>query len=261
MEHRNQHPDWDKMNTPFDRELLDAGFDAENTDIRTWTENPEEVIRIRANGIVSSAEIAKEYKRGDELINELSNEFGVAAAPREHVIGHDPDTREPATYTISARIHGQDLGEIAPAEKADDPRIKELDDFYKSLAQYYEKKYRESGDYLSDLSSAQFVWGRKNGDNRDKVYLVDTDPIFLHFDKSRSGNKEIYAELSEDFFGSVRTLGEMIVDSEHDLNHNRRWSRLKLKSARAELKKFWQSMDDEDRKHYHMVELARRLNF
>lgn len=115
------------------------------------------------------------FKRGINIFHNLRDRYGIAFAQIDYtIIGGKK--KYPTIYTIIDKIEGESLKEISvvPAEAN-----KKIDEFYSSMAQYYLDIYYEGIDYWWDFKNEQVVYGHKNGEKQDKVYIVDLEPDYF----------------------------------------------------------------------------------
>jgi hypothetical protein len=123
--------------------------------------------------LVELVEIAK------ELFTELQEKYEINV-PADFFIGKDKEEKE-VVYSVVDKIEGKHLGEVEKSEEVS----KKIEKLYTSVAKYFLDKSKEGGLYLWDIcGQSQYVYGKKSGDNEDKIYLIDTD-IWLN--NSRTG--------------------------------------------------------------------------
>ncbi|MDO8523427.1 MAG: hypothetical protein Q7S12_04080 [bacterium] len=113
-----------------------------------------------------------EFKDGIKDIRELSEHYNIALPDFEFVIGKRSGGLI-NVFTMIDKIDGENLWQIKrfPAEAKN-----KLDTFYSSMAQYYFDKYKNGGSYFYDFKADQFVYGHKNGEKENKIYMVDIEP-------------------------------------------------------------------------------------
>ncbi len=109
-----------------------------------------------------------------ELYNELETKFGISI-PADFCIGKD-DHGFDVVFSIVDKIRGDDLTRLKWSEGVPD----QIETLYASLARYFMEKRETGGLYLWDINHpSQYVYGRKSDDQREKIYLIDTD-IFIN---------------------------------------------------------------------------------
>lgn len=113
-----------------------------------------------------------EFKEGVRDIRELSERYGIALPTFEFVLG-DRGGDKINIFTVIDKIDGESLQNV---EKFPQEAKDKLDNFYKSMAQYYFDKYKEGGNYFWDFRNSQFIYGHKKGEKEDRVYMVDIEP-------------------------------------------------------------------------------------
>lgn len=165
---------------PF-RSLVSSGISEMFSEIES---NPNKVIRTesfdeldeRYNNKIEITELTKITKK---LFKELEEKYGIPT-PVDFLIGKNKEG-DKVVYSIVDKIAGRNLEEVEPSVEV----ITKSDALYASVAKYFFDKSNEGGPYLCDINNpSQFVYGRKHGEQEDKVYLVDTD---LYISNSRVG--------------------------------------------------------------------------
>lgn len=98
-------------------------------------------------------------------------------APVRFVVAHN-DASEEVLYmlvdAVSPEKKEQELTEAELKEKAEN-----MYSLYENILRYYLHAYISGKPFLNDIErSKQYVWGKKNGDQNNKFYLVDVEPSF-----------------------------------------------------------------------------------
>ncbi len=127
----------------------------------------------------SKIEISELVEIAKRLYKELEEKYGILV-PAEFFLGKDKLGNN-VVYSVADKIEGQHLGEIEKSKEV----IEKVEALYTSVARYFLDKSKEGGLYLWDIcGESQYIYGKKVGDEGDKIYLIDTD-IWLN--NSRTG--------------------------------------------------------------------------
>ncbi len=117
-----------------------------------------------------------------KLFQELEN-YGIEA-PVKWVVAEAPiedKYQGPALYALTDKINGTEFGNISLNEE--EKAFVKIKDTINSWIDYISSKLDQDGYFLTDITRGrQYVYGKKEGDLENKVYLVDTDP-FISKDK------------------------------------------------------------------------------
>ena len=138
-------------------------------------ENFEELLEKHGGKI----EIPKLVEIAKKLYREFEDKYGISV-PAEFFIGKNREGDD-VVYSITDKINGKNFGEIENSNEI----ISKVEVLYTSVARYLLDKSKEGGLYLWDIcGESQYNYGKKVGDEGDKIYLIDTD-IWLN--NSRTG--------------------------------------------------------------------------
>ena len=138
-------------------------------------ENPDKIVRAesfeeiekRFSGKLNIFELAEITKK---LFSELEEKYGISV-PATFYIGADKRGNK-VIYSVVDKISGKHLGEMENSKEAK----KQVSDLYSSVAEYFLDKSKEKGTYLWDTSApSQYIYGTKPNEQKEKIYLVDTD--------------------------------------------------------------------------------------
>jgi len=139
---------------------------------------------------------------------ELFLEFGSYEhinVPRLDIIEGVIDSQVvPGTYIfVRDRLDGQDLARKRFGLRGRNKAVKVMEGFLTSLADYAGDKYLKGGFYLSDQQHYdQYIYGRRPGDLKDKVYFVDLHPFFGYLREDDNWARRFYAVDMLGFIGS-----------------------------------------------------------
>lgn len=105
-----------------------------------------------------------------KLYTELGEKYGIVA---------------PVTFSIEKNNKGEDVvcsivdkikGEHFENINNQEDLLNKVEKLYSSIAEYFLDKYKEGGLYIWDINGeSQYLYGKKEGDTEDKIYIVDTD--------------------------------------------------------------------------------------
>ena len=115
------------------------------------------------------------------------------------VIGKD-DEAKTVTFTIVDNIIGENLEDT---KQFSTELVGEMDNFFYSLALYYNDRFDMRTEYLADLGNAQFVYGHKFNEAENHIYLVNVDPGFQESFFGEGDKEGIY---EEDFEETIEHL-------------------------------------------------------
>ncbi|MEK7579195.1 MAG: hypothetical protein AAB460_01535 [Patescibacteria group bacterium] len=166
---------------PFVGSRLDSEVSEDHKGSGKLTEienNPNKVIRRESLDALrtrykNKIEIVELVRIAKTLFEELETKYGIEA-PVDFIIGVDAPGNG-VVYSIVDKIDGEGLGVLGDSSEA----LSQIQDLYASVARYYLDKLRDGGFYLNDIANeAQYVYGKKPGTEKNKIYLVDTDIYF-----------------------------------------------------------------------------------
>ena len=107
-----------------------------------------------------------------EFFDRLRTTYDISVPDINLVLGRN-DKGQDRMLMVVDKIEGQSIEEsrLLPAEAKE-----KFDSFYASLFSSILDDYRANRFFFSDVDNSQFVYGRKQGDSEDSVYLVDVEP-------------------------------------------------------------------------------------
>jgi len=214
FENANQPP-----TPPFKENLVDFPARAINSDIpegypvllKHFENNPEKIVKISRkeniyrftgeNDPVESPKSIEIQKKSKEHYSELAGKYNIAITQPEYVIGKDEDGKESVVYSVSDRIHGDNLLERIKDFKPEE--IEELENLLISLMDYFEDKFNNDNYYLGDVGNlGNYMYGRKKEEDKDRIYLVDVEPVLNDLDSSEKRNF-FYSRIKEVFYPQI----------------------------------------------------------
>lgn len=162
--------------------LEPTNFDVGN--VKIWKLKDDTSVFVREN-IPHNEEtldsIEASARDGERLFGKISREYGIRVVGmhikrEKNVEGND------AVFTFVDAIDGENL---AKKQSLPQEAKGELEDMYASLARYYGDSWRNDLPYWGDCRSDQFVYGKKFGETRDHLYIVDVDSKFFRKGEDR----------------------------------------------------------------------------
>lgn len=221
---------------PFKKALMESGVNHHQKEkLKKFEEDDRNIIRDQTLASladsfedikkISDTEKVKMFKK---MFDELRESYNIKVPNIEFVIGNNEEGN-PSVYIITEKIKGTKIENFCDISDKEG-FIKELDELHYNLARYIHNKYKNEEYYLNDIFSIrQYMFGKKEGDKKDHIYLIDTDPY--------AGNK---------FFGflcDARDLSEKIVEMEKNIGNN-----TKFEKVRDEFKEFINSISRDFKK-------------
>ena len=146
---------------------------------------PNKIIRVeRADELLSKHNNAFEFpelvQEAGRLYRELEEKYGINVPINTYKIEKDKSGHD-IVYCIVDRIEGKHLEEVDLSNEFNE----QVETLYTSVARYFVDKQKEGGLYLWDINGqSQYIYGKKSGEQNDKIYLIDTD---IWMSRSRTG--------------------------------------------------------------------------
>ena len=97
------------------------------------------------------------------------------------------------------------------------------------MVRYYADRYRTGGDYWWDFHDDQFVFGHKDKETKDQIYLVDVEPYMREANPRNKGSEDVLRRISDVF--------ELSKESEKNFQ-NRLGLRIRAMSSKEHLRVF-----------------------
>lgn len=146
-------------------------------------DNPNKIIRVESFDELKSKhnnklEIDELIEVAKKSFTEMEEEYGISCSV-DFVVSKDKNGKD-VVCSISDRIEGKQLGNVEKTEKF----VIKIKKLYSAIAKYFLYKFSDGGLYVWDINGeSQYIYGKKQGDKEDKIYLIDTD-IWLSRSKS-----------------------------------------------------------------------------
>lgn len=142
-----------------------------------YEKTPEITIREKA-----------EYLRNKAIqFKKIVDRLGIRMAETTYIIGTDPKTNAPALFGATERIEGENLEEMKLLDKEVTEKI---DNLYAKIITDLIDSYKKENYFWCDPQNEQFVYGKKEKDEKSDIYLVDVDPDILDWNTVPMENKE-----------------------------------------------------------------------
>lgn len=138
-------------------------------------DNPNKIIRVESfdelkNKHDNKLEIGELVETAKKLYKELEEKYEISS-PVDFAVSKDKEGND-IVCSITDRINGKQLENV---EKTKEFKIK-TEKLYASISKYFLDKFNEGGLYVWDINGeSQYIYGKKEGDKEDKIYLIDTD--------------------------------------------------------------------------------------
>lgn len=215
--------------SPFKEELVDLPVKTFNRDfpegysltLKQFESDPEKIVKISTKeniyrfspekNPVESSETLEIIKKSKQHYEELSKKYGIAITPFEYIIGTGEEEKEPVLYSVSDKIHGDNLFAKIKNLKSEE-NIRETENLLIALTNYFEDKFHNDNCYLGDVSNlSNYMYGRRIGENKDRIYLVDVEPVLNKLD-SLEDKKFFYSRMKEVFYQDIEYVeGELRI--------------------------------------------------
>ena len=145
-------------------------------------DNPNKIIRTESfyglnKRFKDKIEIIELVRIAKKLYGELEAKYDIPV-PADFLIGKDKKGEE-VVYSVVDKIDGKNLNDVESSDEV----VTQVQDLYASIARYFLNKSKEEGSYLVDINGpSQYVYGKKPGEQTNKIYLIDTDFYILNSD-------------------------------------------------------------------------------
>ena len=238
---------------PFRDRLVMAPFDKgfRHKSIQMLAQNPNIIMRVYKDYLaIAPNEKHQRYLAARDLFARLTTQFDINVVRHDFVIGPNSDAPDnPIYYIVSERIEGSNLKlkYYSPEEKS--AAYEKLETLYCSLAEYLWDVYQNGG-WMADLFDAQrsgnlqFVWGKRQEEAEDKIWLVDVDAIISFTNPRFRDHLSI----------GIPALSKIIEESETKLG-------VRLERARHKIFQFIDSIPQGDKHYINAFDVKRELGY
>lgn len=209
----SEHPMYE--GTPFCEPLVDIDPPT-GGNIVTLPSHPDVIIRNPS--VWFSPEL---YISAKGLFEELETSYGIHIPRFQYVIGAGKYRKQ--VFVVTERIYGRDIESLEPDAI---PSKSESEELCNNLVSYFQNVYRQRKIFLSDLSRNQFMYGHRQGETKDAIFMVDLDPVFEQYDPH---------SIHSDFFLSIQDVFSMIKRLEVNLDEKLSVSRQNLRDFLCEV--------------------------
>ena len=228
---------------PF-KELKDNDFCDYKHFIKQLADDPEVVIR-RENYFYddnreksrTQVPLKKKIEYHEEArrkLMELREKYGAQIPRFEYVVGHDDEHDAPALYTVTEKIHGNDL-ESSLGEMNGKREKEKLEALFLSLIAYARDIYGHGGKFFWDIFHAgQYKYGARRDEEEKHIYLVDIEPWMAEHGKRGENTRN-----SKKFYVAMSQLCAFISSAENETG-------AKFETAREKFIEFMNDISPED---------------
>ena len=192
-----------KATLPFSiSSLIESGISTHHIGKEKLFESPElpgKIIRVERLDELKEKHnnklpVEELVRIAEKLYSELNNRYHIAVPVAFHLDSN-------SVYEVVDKV--VETGEVKEEEKK--ALITKAASLYKSISQYFFDKLQEGGPYLWDVcGSSQYIYGKREGDGEDNIYLIDTD---IWLGNTRSGLCLSIYWLTRHVFDAEQRLG------------------------------------------------------
>lgn len=189
----------------FAGEDVDLHFDTFNV-IRGLKDHPNVVVREFFSS-KSTEDFAQRRRFWDEQVT-IMTQRGVIHRPQvEFVKAQNPAGHE-VYYAVSERVEGKNFDAFTDEELIQNLDV--VEGYLLTMIEYYAHCIEHGGEYLQDLGRGQFVYGKTERDEEDKLYIVDLDIIPYKYNKDTEDGYYQLAMNTKLLFYQLRNLERKI---------------------------------------------------
>jgi len=205
---------------PF-KKLRDNDFCDYKHFIKQLASDPEVVIRRenyfydnkihKSRGEVPLSEKIAHHRLAKEKLRELQTKYNIPIPRFQYVVGHDDEHDNPAVYTVTEKIHGDDLESTLSKMKEKEER-KKLEALFLSLIAYMRDTYCHGGKFFWDIFNAgQYKYGIKRNEKEKRIYLVDFEPWMADYHANNRNYPDNYS-----LYKDAENLKQFILSAEKE---------------------------------------------
>jgi hypothetical protein len=115
---------------------------------------------------------------GEKLFRELKNDYGILSTVEFRLVKDEKGLD--VINILNDWVDGKNLKEVEKTPEV----IEQIENLYSIIAKYLFDKLLVGGFFLADINSAtQYVYGRKEENDIQQIYLVDTD-LYIGYGKT-----------------------------------------------------------------------------
>lgn len=144
------------------------------------------------------------------LYKELDKKYGIIA-PAQFFIEKN-NKGEDVACSVVDKIKGEHFEKFGNHEDLSH----KVEKLYASIANYFFDKYKEGGLYIWDINGeSQYIYGKKEGDKENNIYLIDTD---IWLSKSREDMSMSFYWLARHMSGLENHFGIQFKEARNLIN-------------------------------------------
>jgi len=171
--------------------------------------NPEKIIRKQAakDSVEAST---KYYSQLRDMFYRMRDNFGIKVPQMEMVLGEDEKGQQGIFMAVD-KIHGKNLHQFS----AFTPELaRKLDQFYADFIDATLDAYKNKLPIWGDLNNSQLMFGKRQGENEDNIYISDVGSMMIDADYKFINPLEMGAEVNYKTFFQARLSDYFIRDWE-----------------------------------------------
>lgn len=173
---------------------------------------PGKLIRedsIRATNHADIEAVIEQQNRGYRVYRSLRDNYGVHIPDVDFVIGNRRKSGYASRYTIVDIVEGSNIAESTLPATSEE----KLNIFYSSIVDYYLDIYLNGGDYWKDFNNTQVVYGHRQGEIEDNVFIVDIDTSNIGIGSYDKNQKKLHNKI---LFEQLATVAYAITQAERN---------------------------------------------
>lgn len=169
------------------------------TNLREVASMPGKVVRVeslRAGSDAELEEVLEMTKQGHTVYGDLRGNYGIKIPEFTFEIVE----RKVGRATLHTYVDKIDGVNVAEGSSLPTGARDKFDAFYRGLADYYYDTFLNGGNYWGDFRNDQLVYGHKQGETENEVYVVDLDTSNIGIgnydvENKRVSNKRLFEQL------------------------------------------------------------------
>ena len=186
-----------------------------NREFFQYNDDPSKIIRVdsleeltdRYDNMVDPIKLVELSKK---LFSEVNTNYNIKV-PAEIILDKNIEDKD-AVYIITDRVEGESIEKTFGKIERSSDFLEKLEDLYISISKYYLDKLKNKEAHLADLNNmSQYVYGKKKGDTKNEIYLVDTDLYLNKGDVALLHNvKWLVRHMPIKFDGAIENIRKII---------------------------------------------------
>lgn len=193
----------------------DLNTEGTNREFYQFKDDPSKIVRVdsleeltdRYDNMVDPIKLVE---IGKKLFSEVQTNYNIKV-PAEIILDKNAEGKD-TVYIITDRVEGDSIERSFDATEKSPDFLEKLEDLYVSISKYYLDKLNSNEPHLADLNgTTQYIYGKRKGDSKSDIYLVDTD---LYLDKGDAALlhnvKWLVRHMPIKFEGAVKNIRKII---------------------------------------------------